>query len=73
MSKLQEIFDDLSVAVFKAQPDTIDSLMADGKRRTQELFLGHLWALKAMFDDPSMNAMTPSERVESLIQAIKES
>jgi len=71
MSKLDEIFDDLSIAVFKAQPDTIDRLVGDSKKRTKELFLGHLYALQSMFEDPSMNAKTPSERTQDVIDRIK--
>lgn len=39
MSKLDTVFEDLGIAVFKAAPDTIDSLNKDAKQRVKDLFL----------------------------------
>jgi len=72
MNKLDEIFNDLSISVYKAEIDTIDSLMEDGKKRTKELFLGYLYALQSMFEDPSMNAKTPPERTQGVIDKVKD-
>lgn len=37
----------------------------------KRIILGYLYALKAMLSDPSMNAMTPVQRLDDVINKIE--
>lgn len=54
--------------------DEVVNLLQDPrvKEHIKDLYLAYLYGLKAMLEDPSMNAKTPSERVDDVIDSVKE-
>ena len=42
------------------------------KMLIKDFYLGYLYGIKAMLEDPSMNAKTPVERLNDVIETVKQ-